>query len=74
MGAFGKAIHYGFDLVIVSAFLAGVRRNTGLTPDLDMLPNESANYYAQKYLDIGESIFDYSSAYLRSSDYFKRSK
>lgn len=63
----------GADLVFVSAVLAGIRRNTGLTPDLEKIPNESARFYTKKYLGVGELVFDYSSAYLGSSEYFKRS-
>lgn len=46
---------------------------TNSSPNLDKLPNENAQFYAKKYLGIGESVFDYSSAYLGSSEYFKRS-
>ncbi|KAK8442170.1 hypothetical protein ACI3LY_001944 [Candidozyma auris] len=73
MGLITKSLHIGADLIAVSAILAGIRRNTGLTPNLDKLPNENAQFYAKKYLGIGESVFDYSSAYLGSSEYFKRS-
>jgi hypothetical protein len=29
----GKIAHYGFDAILISAFLAGVKRSTGLTYD-----------------------------------------
>ncbi|OBA20024.1 DUF1748-domain-containing protein, partial [Metschnikowia bicuspidata var. bicuspidata NRRL YB-4993] len=67
-----KSLHIGFDLIVVSSLLAGIRRNTGLTPDFDSLGNESAIYYGKKYLDVGEKAFDFSSAWLGSSGYFKR--
>ncbi|CAG90088.1 DEHA2G02244p [Debaryomyces hansenii CBS767] len=69
----GRVVHISADLVLLSAFLAGVKRNTGLTPNLDSATNsEDVKYYAGKYLDLGERIFDYSSTYFGSSDYFKR--
>lgn len=43
------------------------------SPNLDGISDDSARYYSKKYLDVGESVFDYTSAYFGSSDYFKRS-
>ncbi|KAF9246890.1 DUF1748-domain-containing protein [Melanogaster broomeanus] len=37
---FGKLFHLGFDALLISAFLAGVRRSTGLTPALSQVPNK----------------------------------
>ncbi|RLV85054.1 hypothetical protein JA9_000571, partial [Meyerozyma sp. JA9] len=67
-----RAIHITADLVLVSAFLAGVKRNTGLTPNLDSIESENIRYYSKKYLDVGDSIFDYSAAYFGGSGYFVR--
>lgn len=72
-GLFLKSIHLGADLLAVSAVLAGIRRNTGLTPDLDQIPNESARYYTKKYLGLGELVLDTSSAFMSQSEFFKRS-
>lgn len=47
--------------------------DTNASPDLEKIPNESARFYTKKYLGVGELVFDYSSAYLGSSEYFKRS-
>lgn len=69
----GRIVHISADLALFSAFLAGVKRNTGLTPNLDhATSSQDVKYYAGKYLDMGETIFDYTSAYLGSSDYFQR--
>lgn len=68
----GKVVHITADLAIVSAFLAGVKRNTGLTPNFDSIQSEDLRYYSMKYLDVGEKIFDYTAAYLGGSSYFKR--
>lgn len=42
------------------------------SPDFDKLESESATYYGKIYLNFGESVFDFSSAWLGSSDYFTR--
>ncbi|EGV60255.1 hypothetical protein PSN45_001992 [Yamadazyma tenuis] len=68
----GRIFHYTVDLVLVSAFLAGVRRNSGLTINFDSTQNKDLQYYGGKYLDMGESILDYTVAYCSSSAYFKR--
>lgn len=68
----GKVAHIGLDLVLVTGFLAGVKRNTGLHLNVDKLENENVRYYTNQYLNFGEKIFDYSTAYLNSSDYFTR--
>jgi len=31
MTLFGKLFHFGFDAVLITALLAGIKRNTGLT-------------------------------------------
>lgn len=68
----GKVAHVAADLVLVSAFLAGVKRSTGITPNLNMIDSPEIRKYSQKYLGIGESFFDWTSAYMSSSDYFTR--
>lgn len=40
----GRLAHYTFDAVLISAFLAGVKRSTGLTLVLQMRANKSANH------------------------------
>ncbi|RLV94152.1 hypothetical protein JA1_002007 [Spathaspora sp. JA1] len=68
----GKVAHIGFDVVLLSGFLAGVKRSTGLTPNLEAIESKDVKYYSQKYLDLGERAFDWSVAYLGSSEYFTR--
>ncbi|QLL31860.1 hypothetical protein HG536_0C00270 [Torulaspora globosa] len=72
MTVFGKAVHFSFDLLLVSACLAGIKRNTGLTPKVDTIENTSLREYTRKYLNLGESIYDYSVATCGSSSYFVR--
>ncbi|KAJ1951412.1 hypothetical protein EC988_004053 [Linderina pennispora] len=69
MAIIGRAIHYGVDLVLVSTALAGIRRSTGLTPNLDGT-GSTVQGLARQYLDIGERIIDYSRAQLESGSRF----
>ena len=57
---------------MVSAFLAGVKRNTGLTPKVDSIQDPHVRGYVNKYLNLGESCFDYTVASFGSSSYFVR--
>lgn len=45
---------------------------TNPSPDLDALGNDTASHYAKKYLSVGESTFDYASAWFGLSSYFRR--
>lgn len=68
----GKTIHLAIDAVLVSTCLAGIKRNTGLTPKVDQIGDETVREYSTKYLNLGESVYDYTVATLGSSSYFKR--
>ncbi|CAN3375282.1 mitofissin [Diutina rugosa] len=72
MGTLSKAAHIGLDLALLSGFLAGVKRNTGLMPNTDKIQNDTVRDYTEKYLKFGDTIYDWSVAYLSSSDYFVR--
>ncbi|KAJ2493828.1 hypothetical protein IWW37_000214 [Coemansia sp. RSA 2050] len=45
MAMFGRLIHYGIDLVLISTALAGIRRSTGLTPKLDNTSSTAQGVY-----------------------------
>ncbi|SCU77432.1 LADA_0A00430g1_1 [Lachancea dasiensis] len=68
----GKALHFSIDLALVSVCLAGVKRNTGLTPKLDSIEDNHMRGWAQKYLNVGESCYDYAVVSLGASQYFVR--
>ncbi|CAR26722.1 ZYRO0B16588p [Zygosaccharomyces rouxii] len=72
MTVLGKTIHISIDLILVSTCLAGLRRNTGLTPKLQTIENMTIRDYMSRYLNMGESIYDYSVATCGSSPYFGR--
>ncbi|KNG47281.1 DUF1748-domain-containing protein [Stemphylium lycopersici] len=71
----GKVAHYAFDAVLISAFLAGVRRSTGLTVKPDTFSeNPSAQKWFESYLWVGETVMDQSVAFFGSSSYFERKR
>ncbi|KAF5877984.1 uncharacterized protein Bfra_000149 [Botrytis fragariae] len=63
-------------LDIVSAFLAGMKRSTGLTPSLkkDVTENKEINGWIEKYLGVGEWVMDTSVAFAGSSGFFERKR
>ncbi|KAL5047084.1 hypothetical protein BDW71DRAFT_50250 [Aspergillus fruticulosus] len=71
----GRLTHYAFDAVLFSAFLAGVKRSTGLTPSLDsdkITDNKDFKKWIDNYLGVGEWVMDQSIAVLGSTSYFER--
>ncbi|PSN69842.1 DUF1748-domain-containing protein [Corynespora cassiicola Philippines] len=71
----GKFAHYAFDAVLLSAFLAGVRRSTGLTPSVkseNFTETPGLKKWIDNYLWVGEWTMDQSVAVFGSSSYFER--
>jgi len=69
---FGKLIHLGFDALLITALLAGIKRTTGLTPKLSSVPNKDIRKMLFGYLEIGEYTFDMAVVVLGRSDSFER--
>ncbi|KIK65671.1 hypothetical protein GYMLUDRAFT_39173 [Collybiopsis luxurians FD-317 M1] len=69
---FGKLVHLGFDALLISAFLAGVKRTTGLTPALSQVPNKDIRQLLRSYLEIGEYAFDLAVVFIGRSSSFER--
>ncbi|KAF3014625.1 hypothetical protein E8E15_005282 [Penicillium rubens] len=72
---FGRLTHYAFDAVLFSAFLAGVKRSTGLTPSLNsdkITDNKDIKKWVDNYLGVGEWMMDQSVAVMGSSSWFER--
>jgi len=67
-----KLIHYSVDAVLLSTVLAGVRRSSGFTPETSTIGDATARSLADRYLGIGETIFDMLQATAVNSQYFKR--
>ncbi|ODO08095.1 hypothetical protein I350_03678 [Cryptococcus amylolentus CBS 6273] len=88
MFGFGRLGHIAFDLVIISALLAGVKKSTGYTifVVLDNVPttidinslkmtlftDSALRSFMDSYLAMGETIFGMFSGYAVNSRYFKR--
>ncbi|KAI0334887.1 DUF1748-domain-containing protein [Cubamyces sp. BRFM 1775] len=68
----GTLIHWGIDAVLLSAFLAGIRRTTGLTPKLSDVPNKDVRQLLRSYLEFGEYIFDFAVVIFGRSTSFER--
>ncbi|KAI0079737.1 DUF1748-domain-containing protein [Panus rudis PR-1116 ss-1] len=69
---FGKLFHLGLDALLISAFLAGVKRSTGLTPRLSKVPNKDVRQLLRSYLEIGEYAFDFAVVIFGRSESFER--
>lgn len=71
----GRLTHYAFDAVLISAFLAGIKRSTGLTPRFEsdkISESKELKKWVDTYLGVGEWVMDQSVAILGSSGYFER--
>ncbi|KAG8678638.1 hypothetical protein FRC08_017622 [Ceratobasidium sp. 394] len=55
----GKLFRLGIDAVLISAFLAGVQRSTGLTPAIGRIRNKDLRQLIRSYLEFGEYTFDF---------------
>ncbi|KAK1781501.1 hypothetical protein QBC45DRAFT_390573 [Copromyces sp. CBS 386.78] len=72
----GRLSHYAFDAVLLSAFLAGMKRSTGLTFKTDKVAgeNKEVGKWVDKYLGVGEWVMDQSVAIAGSSGWFDRTR
>ncbi|RMJ10550.1 hypothetical protein BHE90_010808 [Fusarium euwallaceae] len=72
----GRLTHYAFDAVLISAFLAGMKRSTGLTFKTDRVAgeNKEVSGWITKYLGVGEWVMDQSVAIAGSSGFFERTR
>ncbi|KAF5025847.1 hypothetical protein F66182_2069 [Fusarium sp. NRRL 66182] len=75
-GKVGRLTHYAFDAVLLSAFLAGMKRSTGLSFKTDRVAgeNKDLNRWIDKYLGVGEWVMDQSVAIAGSSGFFERTR
>ncbi|KAI1614582.1 hypothetical protein EDD37DRAFT_652690 [Exophiala viscosa] len=72
----GRLTHYAVDAVLISAFLAGVKRSTGLTPtsikSSSIGESKDIQSWVDRYLGVGEWVMDQSVAIMGSSSFFER--
>jgi len=70
----GRLVHYGVDAFLISAFLAGVKRSTGLTPALSRVPDKDIRHLLESYLEVGEYAFDFAVVFFGRSAFFERKR
>ncbi|CAL1716599.1 unnamed protein product [Somion occarium] len=68
----GRLFHYAADAVLLSTVLAGVKRSSGFVPATNNIGDDTMRSVAEKYLGIGETIFDMIQGTVVNSAYFKR--
>ncbi|KAF9818573.1 hypothetical protein IEO21_02678 [Rhodonia placenta] len=68
----GRVFHYALDAVLISTVVAGVRRSSGFAPDTNAISEPTLRSTAERFLGIGETIFDMIQGSAVNSDYFKR--
>ncbi|KAH9944980.1 uncharacterized protein BXZ73DRAFT_38080 [Epithele typhae] len=68
----GRLAHYAFDAVLVSTLLAGVRRSSGFIVETEKISDPTFRSVADKYLGVGETVFDMVQGTVVNSSYFKR--
>ncbi|KAI8993188.1 hypothetical protein BDB01DRAFT_847098 [Pilobolus umbonatus] len=68
----GRLFHFTVDAALVSAVLAGIKRNTGLQIATHNMENEEMKKYLEKYLNVGEWVLDSSAVFMSNSPYFER--
>jgi len=68
----GRVVHLGVDAILLSAFLAGIKRSTGLTPALSQVPNKDVRELLRTYLEVGEYVFDFAVVIFGRSSSFER--
>jgi len=85
----GRITHYVVDAVLLSTVIAGVKRSSGFTsvgrtrtenptltlfrPDASKITDPTARSIAEKFLAVGETVFDMVQGTVVNSSYFKRS-
>jgi len=71
----GRLTHWAFDAVLLSAFLAGVKRSTGLTLKSETFSDSpGVKKWIENYLWVGDVVLDQSVALMSTSSYFERKR
>ncbi|KAH7928266.1 DUF1748-domain-containing protein [Leucogyrophana mollusca] len=68
----GKVMHYTMDAVLLSTVMAGIRRSSGFTPETSGISDPTLRSIADRFLGVGETIFDMAQATAVNSEYFKK--
>ncbi|KAF8556184.1 DUF1748-domain-containing protein [Imleria badia] len=68
----GRFIHYAADAILVSTVIAGIRRSSGFTVETNRISEPTIRSFAERFLGVGETIFDMAQATAINSEYFKK--
>lgn len=68
----GRIVHYVADAVLLSTVLAGVKRSSGFAPDTLLISDPTTRGLVDRYLGVGDTIFDMVQATAVNSSYWKR--
>ncbi|KAG8213212.1 hypothetical protein J3R82DRAFT_11677, partial [Butyriboletus roseoflavus] len=68
----GRFVHYAADAVLVSTVIAGIRRSSGFTIETNRISDPTIRSLAERFLGVGETIFDMAQATAINSEYFKK--
>lgn len=68
----GRAVHYAVDAVLLSTVIAGVRRSSGFTLNSETVSDPTIRGVADKFLGVGETVFDMIQATAVNSSWFKK--
>ncbi|KAI9000479.1 hypothetical protein BD414DRAFT_471733 [Trametes punicea] len=68
----GRLFHYTLDAALISTVLAGVRRSSGFALETEKISDPTLRSVADRYLGVGETIFDMIQGTAVNSEYFKR--
>ncbi|ODV85433.1 hypothetical protein CANARDRAFT_7547 [[Candida] arabinofermentans NRRL YB-2248] len=69
----GRYFHYAVDLVMISMILAGIKKSTGLSLQVESLAHSSdSRSFLTKYLNFGESCLERIISLCRTSGMFKQ--
>ncbi|KAJ1311308.1 hypothetical protein OPQ81_009804 [Rhizoctonia solani] len=74
MFGLGSLFRLGVEATLFSAFLAGVQRSTGITPNLNKIKNKDLRNIVKSYLEFGEYAFDFAVVFFGRSEYFERKR
>ncbi|KZS92479.1 DUF1748-domain-containing protein [Sistotremastrum niveocremeum HHB9708] len=69
----GRLVHYAIDAVLLSTVVAGVRRSSGFAPQTPLISDPTLRSVTDKYLGVGETIFDMIQATAVNSQYWAKS-
>lgn len=70
--ALGRLFHYTVDAVLVSTVLAGIRQSSGFGIQTSAISDPTLRSLAERYLGVGEKIFNMAQASAINSEYFRK--